>query len=233
MLAALKMADSVWYFGYGSNMKSSVMISRGITPLSIKVGMVPTHILTFDIFGIPYTEPSFASIALLPRGKKTSEITEPCSLWETEKSPPPPVNGVLYQLRREDYLRLVLSEGSGVGYDEITVEVYLLETGSGETMRANEQPIMAQTLKAKYPWRPNRGPSQRYMVRPIYSFWSDGRKVLTANARDSSSMDARNTIFQSAIGNISRLFPSTESSPIRGQCSRPQGLPCFCFSGDG
>ncbi|KAJ5603915.1 hypothetical protein N7537_006871 [Penicillium hordei] len=157
------MADMVWYFGYGSNMKSSVMINRGITPLSIKVGVVPTHFLTFDIFGIPYTEPSFASIALLPSKSETDEVAKVYTLSTTDTSPIPPVHGVLYQLRREDYLRLVLSEGSGVGYDEITVEAYILKTQSDGTKRTKEQPIMAQTLKAKYPRRPNSGPSRRYM----------------------------------------------------------------------
>lgn len=148
------MAASVWYFGYGSNMKSSVMINRGIIPLSIKIGVVPTHILTFDIFGIPYTEPSFASIALLPSSSEKSSI--------------PPVHGVLYQLRREDYLQLVRSEGSGVGYDEISVEAYILEVQSDGVSRTTQKPVMAQTLKAKYPWRPNRGPSERYMVCDVY-----------------------------------------------------------------
>ncbi|KAJ5107492.1 hypothetical protein N7456_004167 [Penicillium angulare] len=147
------MMESVWYFGYGSNMKSSVMANRGITPLSVKVGLVPTFILTFDIFEIPYTEPSFESIALYP--EKTEVAAEGVTI--------PPVHGVLYQLEREDYLRLVRSEGSGVGYDEITVEAYILETQADGTVIATEECIMAQTLKAKYPWRPNPGPSQRYM----------------------------------------------------------------------
>jgi hypothetical protein len=167
------MADSVWYFAYGSNMKTSVMIGRGITPLSIKVGVVPTHILTFDIFGIPYAEPSFASIAPVPI--KPHQDAHPA--WSTEQSRVPPVHGVLYQLKREDYRRLVLTEGAGVGYDEITVSAYILETTPGRKKhptRASKPIIIgAQTLKAKYPWRPNRGPSQRYMVREIDLSLSD------------------------------------------------------------
>lgn len=58
--------QSFWYFAYGSNMRLSTMTGRGITPLTMEVVEVTTHYLTFDIFGIPYPEPSYASIAEFP-----------------------------------------------------------------------------------------------------------------------------------------------------------------------
>lgn len=157
------MADSVWYFGYGSNMKSSIMSNRGITPLSTEVGIVPGYILTFDIFGIPYAEPSFASIARVSKPESISKELGP-SLLGTEETRIPPVHGVLYLLKKEDYRRLVTSEGAGVGYDEIAVQAYILKSPNNGRMLAGVQ-IIAYTLKAKFPWRPNRGPSKRYMVR--------------------------------------------------------------------
>src|SRR3569833_4454868 len=56
-------ADMVWFFAYGSNMKSSVMERRGITPLAVQRLCVPSHVRTFDVFGAPFSEPAMASIA--------------------------------------------------------------------------------------------------------------------------------------------------------------------------
>jgi hypothetical protein len=41
----------VWYFAYGSNMKSESMEKRAITPLDAKAVNVPGFYLNFDIFG--------------------------------------------------------------------------------------------------------------------------------------------------------------------------------------
>ncbi|KAL4913031.1 hypothetical protein BDW62DRAFT_205916 [Aspergillus aurantiobrunneus] len=141
-------SKAVWYFAYGSNIRSSVMKNRGIAPLDSQAVVVPSHILTFDIFGIPYAEPAFASIA--PASISTSSTTN--TGHET-----PPVHGVAYLLTPADYRRLVLSEGSGVGYNEITVDARILNPDSAQ------KEIQAHTLQAKYPWRPNRAPSARYM----------------------------------------------------------------------
>lgn len=50
-------------FAYGSNLRLSVLENRGIKALDIKAVIVPSHYLMFDIFGIPYAEPLFASVA--------------------------------------------------------------------------------------------------------------------------------------------------------------------------
>ncbi|KAH6614247.1 hypothetical protein C7974DRAFT_292919, partial [Boeremia exigua] len=128
----------VWYFGYGSNMKPSVMQGRGITPLEVRWARVHGYILTFDVFGLPYSEPSMASIA-------------PYTVTG-EKQYVPDVCGVAYLLSSEDFKRLVSTEGGGVAYDEIEVE----------GVSATEE-IRMHTLVAKFPWRPNACPSKRYL----------------------------------------------------------------------
>src|SRR5437667_2363969 len=99
----------IWYFAYGSNMKSSVMAGRGISPFDTKSVIIPSYTLTFDIFGIPYSEPSFASIAQFAtvdgenHGSAESQFTKNI----------PPVHGVAYFLSQADYKRLVVTEGGG------------------------------------------------------------------------------------------------------------------------
>lgn len=151
----LPKAGSVWYFAYGSNMRSSVMSGRSIIPQKTAVARIPTHVLTFDIFGFPYSEPSFVSIA------KRSQVTVDTVL-STDKNIPfesLPVRVVAYLISQEEHIRLVISEGGGVAYREIDVEA--------EFLYSSEEPIqlvIVSTLEAKYPFRPNAAPSARYLV---------------------------------------------------------------------
>jgi hypothetical protein len=157
---------AIWYFAYGSNMRSSVMNGRGIVPLAAVTVVVPTHVLTFDIFGIPYSEPSFASIAEVEHVDAADGKYSTMPLTRIGR---PPVHGVAYLLSQEDYHRLVITEGGNVGYDvvELRAEV-LYEDRSQNTSSPAKRQIVVQTLKAKYPWRPNRAPSARYKV--CYNF---------------------------------------------------------------
>lgn len=151
-MAITKISDGgvLWYFAYGSNMKSSVMTSRGINPIATKISKVPGYILTFDVFGLPYSEPAMASISKL--------AADPGQTAATSASMPPTVHGVSYLLTLDDFRRLVGSEGGGVAYDEIVIDAVSLPQGEPESIRA-------RTLVAKYPWRPNAAPSERYSVR--------------------------------------------------------------------
>jgi gliotoxin/aspirochlorine biosynthesis gamma-glutamylcyclotransferase len=138
-----KTSPLVWYFAYGSNMRSSVMSSRGLHIAASQPVVVPSHILTFDVFGIPYTEPAMASITLRISSRPAEQL--------------PDVHGAVYLLSHSDFARLVLSEGAGTAYREIEVEAHVL----GPEQRV----IKARTLVARYPFRPNALPSVRYMVR--------------------------------------------------------------------
>lgn len=161
-MATFKSPD-VWYLAYGSNMRSSVMTGRGIKPLDAKTVVAPRYYLTFDISGVPYAEPSFASVAEFPDDIDNKDETLKLHLGTTA-IPVLPVHGTAYLLTARDYNRLVVTEGGGVAYDEISLEALVLTEGQ-ITSQPSSQKIIARTLKAKYPRRPNGSPSARYLVR--------------------------------------------------------------------
>lgn len=146
--------QSFWYFAYGSNMRLSTMTGRGITPLTKEVVEVTTHYLTFDIFGIPYSEPSYASIAEFP-STGTVSVSSPSGFGTRQV---PAVVGVAYLISAKDRHRLLVSEGSGVVYDWIQVDANILHSQS------SRKTIPVWTLRAKHPLRPNGVPSARYVV---------------------------------------------------------------------
>ena len=152
----LTQTGSVWYFAYGSNMRASVMSNRSITPQKAVVARIPTHVLTFDIFGFPYSEPSFASIG------ERSHVAVQTVLSRNGAVELPPIHGVAYLIRQEEYIRYVINQRSGVPHQEIEIEAEII-TG-GETGQFSGQRIVVSTLEAKYPFRPNAAPSARYLV---------------------------------------------------------------------
>ncbi|KAK4182317.1 hypothetical protein QBC35DRAFT_510212 [Podospora australis] len=141
-----------WYFGYGSNMVTSVMRSRGTELLEVKAVCVPGYILTFDVFGLPYAEPAMASIAKY----RTPSVSGGPDSEITKLGIPPDVHGVAYLLSRADIQKLIASEGGGVAYREITI--------SGIPLEGMDESISMITLIAKYPRRPNAAPSLRYLT---------------------------------------------------------------------
>ncbi|OAA76641.1 gliotoxin biosynthesis protein [Akanthomyces lecanii RCEF 1005] len=141
--------EQVWYFGYGSNMKLSVMKSRGIAFLDAQAVSVPGYMLTFDVFGLPYSEPSMASVA--PHESRSV-------VGQSKLKEPPPVHGIAYLLSFPDFRRVVGSEGGGVAYREIRVTGVKCNDATAENLTMT-------TLTAKYPRRPNAAPSLRYVVR--------------------------------------------------------------------
>jgi len=123
------------------------MKGRGIDILDTRAVKVHSYILTFDIFGLPYSEPSMASIA-----KYTCQSHH----VETDNDPPD-VHGAAFLITRKDYKRVIATEGGGVAYREIEV--------TGVPLNSDEADITMYALTAKYPQRPNRAPSVRYLVR--------------------------------------------------------------------
>jgi hypothetical protein len=150
----LNTADKICYFAYGSNMKSSVMEGRGLRPFAVQRLIVPSHVLTFDIFGVPYSEPAMASIAERRAVAEYEQVLEPC----------PAVHGVGYVLSAGDFEKLLVSEGAGTAYKVVELEACML-VGDGEEAGEVNGAITVRTLVGRYPFRPNALPSQRYLVR--------------------------------------------------------------------
>ncbi|KAH8172385.1 hypothetical protein LIA77_06640 [Sarocladium implicatum] len=158
--------DPVWYFAYGSNMAPSVIARRGIKPLAARCAQIKTHVLVFDVFGVPYSEPAMAGIRLRPTGHIG-----------------PAVCGVAYLLSGLDYARLKKSEGAGTGYRDVILEAEIMDSGrsfdqsqdwesrppidAAAALAAANAPkdgsLRVVTLMARYPFEPPRLPSRRYM----------------------------------------------------------------------
>ncbi|OAA41288.1 Butirosin biosynthesis, BtrG-like protein [Metarhizium rileyi] len=150
---AVQMKEPMWYIGYGSNMKASSMQGRNVTPLATEIVTVPSHYVTFDIFGIPYSEPCYASIEEFPEGG-TAQLE---LVHGNYRTPVPPLCGVAHLLTPTDFHRLLVTEGSGVVYDIVTVRAYRFDGDDKPT----GPPIIAYALKAKWPQRPSGIPSAR------------------------------------------------------------------------
>ena len=89
------------YFAFGANMSSLVLRRRGIEVLSREPARLRGYRLAFDLAGVPWVEPAFASIVADPEHD---------------------VFGVLYQLTPEQLGRIDSYEGRGYSVIEVEVE---------------------------------------------------------------------------------------------------------------
>ncbi|MCJ1309945.1 hypothetical protein MMC25_003606 [Agyrium rufum] len=129
------------YFAYGSNLARSTFLDRrGIRPLSVLPVLVPTLSLTFDLPGIPYSEPCFANVRYRDpqqRKKRPSASTPtkdgPSSqkaLLREEEEPDreskwsKPLIGLVYEVTASDYAHILATEGAGTAYQDVLVPVY-------------------------------------------------------------------------------------------------------------
>jgi hypothetical protein len=53
-----------WYFAYGANMSTRVLERRGIRPTTSEAARLAGYRLAFDLPGLPFVEPAFASVAV-------------------------------------------------------------------------------------------------------------------------------------------------------------------------
>ncbi|KAL8705733.1 MAG: hypothetical protein Q9201_001167 [Fulgogasparrea decipioides] len=172
------------YLAYGSNLAASTFLGRrNIRPLAALNVVVPDLVLTFDLPGLPYTEPCFANTAY--RSSSHSSPTQTPN--ENEKAPLLPTKssnpqwtkglvGVVYEVTATDYAHIIATEGGGASYHDILVTCHPLPPGS-ETVPANPttEGFKAHTLycplatpgeKGGRLQRPNPSyaqPSQRYL----------------------------------------------------------------------
>jgi hypothetical protein len=92
---------AVHYFAFGANMSSAVLRRRGIEVLSREPARLRGHRLVFDLAGIPWVEPAFASIV---------------------PDPEHDVYGVLYRLAPDQLEKVNSYEGPGYSFIEVEVE---------------------------------------------------------------------------------------------------------------
>lgn len=132
---------TVLYLAYGSNLCNETFRgNRGIKPLSQANVQVPSLRLTFDLPGIPYSEPCFANSGA--RDPNNDPPRQPASrIVENEKSPllgegartmegyrkdqwHKGLIGVVYEVTAQDYAHIIATEGGGAAYHDILIDCH-------------------------------------------------------------------------------------------------------------
>lgn len=146
---------TVLYLAYGSNLAAETFLGvRGIRPISQINVAAPSLRLTFDLPGIPYSEPCFANTAI----RKIPKIPDkPPKIPDIPDLPHPPwtVNqhgdpewtsgliGVVYEVTLADYAHIIETEGAGVAYQDVLIPCAALPP----TVRVPEKPPVPELPK--------------------------------------------------------------------------------------
>jgi len=157
--------ETVLYLAYGSNLSAETFLGkRGIKPISQMNVVVPSLTLTFDLAGLPYSEPCFANTAR--RQPSAAKISAVYTSLLNEKTPllAPSQHtedyhknrwhkglvGVLYELTPSDYAHVIATEGGGASYHDVLVECHPLLSCSPDIVPEfpTTPPILAHTLFA-------------------------------------------------------------------------------------
>ncbi|CAK7210816.1 hypothetical protein SBRCBS47491_000906 [Sporothrix bragantina] len=185
--------ETVLYLAYGSNMAAATFEgTRKIKPLSAVTVSAPTLRLTFDLPGIPYREPCFANTAFRKPPKSpvpipappgppgpikppsTTPTSTPKAEAETEATRREkntgrpiwdgPLYGVVYEVTRDDYARIIATEGGGASYQDVLVPCFVVAPRMGvpekPALPVPVKPFLAHTLCApRLPSELNSDPS--------------------------------------------------------------------------
>ncbi|KAH7131921.1 hypothetical protein B0J11DRAFT_520345 [Dendryphion nanum] len=122
--------ETYLYLAYGSNLCVETFRGvRGIQPISQINVVVPTLRLTFDLPGIPYSEPCFANSAF--RDPDVFQQPRRHPVWGNEYHKDrwqKGLVGCVYEVTAADYAHIIASEGGGASYRDIVVECFPLDT---------------------------------------------------------------------------------------------------------
>ncbi|KAL8824294.1 MAG: hypothetical protein Q9191_005150, partial [Dirinaria sp. TL-2023a] len=131
---------TILYLAYGSNLCAETFLGkRGIRPLSQINVAVPALVMTFDLAGLPYTEPCFANTAYRHHTEKPpTEKSENTPLLLSQKDKPKyhknrwlkPLVGVVYEVTPADFAHIIATEGGGASYHDILVDCHPLPAGT-------------------------------------------------------------------------------------------------------
>lgn len=160
--------ETVLYLGYGSNLAAETFLGkRGIKPLSQVNIVAPSISLTFDLPGLPYTEPCFANTRYRSTSDDPPEGERPPyhkNAWKKG------LVGVVYEVTKKDYAHIIATEGGGSGYHDVLVDCYELDDDPDAEvpLEPSGTPFKAHTLYAHRaePLRPDPDyaqPSPRYL----------------------------------------------------------------------
>ncbi|KAG0048734.1 hypothetical protein BGZ83_006337 [Gryganskiella cystojenkinii] len=161
---------TIWYLAYGSNMDPKVLSGRRkIKPLESKPVIVPGYWLSFDIGGLPFLEPCFASILKMDPARmhqrdyavfvhNRTRYGQVFSWDENhpERSYPPTLQGVVHKITEHDWRKVIESEGGWghdvpTGYDQIEVDCQVV----GSSGHIAAQVLTARPLSIKTQCQPS------------------------------------------------------------------------------
>jgi hypothetical protein len=140
---------TVLYLAYGSNLCNETFRGvRGIRPLSQVNVLVPSLRLTFDLPGIPYSEPCFANTARrnpdTPPGADDGLQSADYHKDRWHKG----LVGVVYEVTLSDYAHIIATEGGGSAYHDILIDCYVLPRAETVPTTPASKPFKAHTLFA-------------------------------------------------------------------------------------
>ena len=132
---------TILYLAYGSNLCAETFLGkRGIRPISQTNVAVPALVMTFDLAGLPYTEPCFANTAYRDTqtpSTASEQKSESSPLLTQGKKPKyhkkrwlKPLVGVVYEVTPADFAHIIATEGGGASYHDILVDCHPLPAGS-------------------------------------------------------------------------------------------------------
>jgi hypothetical protein len=163
-------ADTVLYLGYGSNLSAETFRGkRNIKPISQVNVVVPSLSLTFNLAGIPYSEPCFSNVRLRNTSSIDHTYLEPGTEDYHKDRWQKGLVGVVYEVTREDFIHIIATEGGGSGYQDVLVDCYALSGDVTEDVpwKPSGQSFKAHTLFAPASaGRPDHSyaqPSARYL----------------------------------------------------------------------
>ena len=120
---------TVLYLAYGSNLcRETFREKRGIKPVSQINVVVPQLVMTFNLPGVPYTEPCFSNTRYrqLPVSANHDATVDKeeyhKDAWHKG------LVGVVYEVTLEDYAHITATEGGGASYQDVLVDCFTLPT---------------------------------------------------------------------------------------------------------
>ena len=140
--------ETMLYLGYGSNLAAETFLGkRGIKPISQVNVVAPSLALSFNLPGLPYTEPCFANTRYRPSPHDPPEMERPPyhkNAWKKG------LVGVVYEVTKKDYAHIIATEGGGSGYQDVLVDCYELNDDPNVEvpLEPSGTPFKAHTLYA-------------------------------------------------------------------------------------
>ena len=161
--------DTVLYLAYGSNLcRETFREKRGIKPISQINVVVPELVMTFDLPGIPYTEPCFANTRYRQAPGSEKSIEGGADGGRDEENWHKGLVGVAYEVTMADYAHIIATEGGGASYKDVLVDCYALsqDASAAVPMIPSGTRFKAHTLLAP---APTSGSGRRLRPDPDYA----------------------------------------------------------------